>query len=415
MKAAILSVGTEILFGQITNTNAVFLSNRLNSLGIDVMYHYTVGDNPERLAKIIEHALEDCDLIIATGGLGPTEDDLTKEVFCQVFNDKLVMHKESLDHLNEIAAKRHRKMTENNFKQAMMPSRAEVFYNHYGSAPGFALNYEDKYAICMPGPPREMIPMWESSAEPYLAKFQGETIVYKTLCFFGIGESSLETKLLPLIDTQTDPTIATYAKDCYCTVRVASKRPGEDEAIKAIDETIEKIDEIVGEYIYSYEGEELNQVLGRKLIENNISLSACESCTGGLFAAKMVEVPGISSVFDRSLVTYSYEAKINELGVKAETLSKYTAESEEVAREMVRGIKEASGSRLCISVTGVAGPEPMGEKPAGLIYIGIMFDDKEKVVTINTGSSDRNKNRMYATMTMLNELNKVVDKAITDC
>ena len=409
MKAAILSVGTELLFGQITNTNAVYISQKLNALGFDVMYQYTVGDNPGRLEKTIETALTDCDLIISSGGLGPTEDDLTKDIFCKVFKDKLVYHQESLDHLNEIAEKRHRKMTENNFEQALVPSRACVFYNHFGSAPGFALENQGKYCICMPGPPREMIPMWEKSVEPYLEQFQSEPIVYKTLCFFGIGESLLETKLLPLIDAQTDPTIATYAKSTYCQVRVASKRASKEEAYKAIDETVEKIEELVGEFIYSYEDEELNQVLGRKLLEKRISLSACESCTGGMFASKMVEVPGISAVFDRSLVTYSYDAKMAELGVKAETLAKYTAESEEVALEMVRGIKEVSGSRLCVSVTGVAGPEPMGNRPAGLIFIGIIFDNIEKVVKINTGSSDRYKNRLYATMTMMNELNKLVD------
>ena len=408
MKTAILSVGTEILFGQITNTNTVFLSRQLNLLGFDVMYHYTVGDNPKRLGEMIEQIFEECDLIITTGGLGPTEDDLTKETFAKVMNNKLVLHQESMEHLNEIAEKRHRKMTENNFKQAYMPEHATVFYNDAGSAPGFALEEKGKIAICMPGPPREMENMWFKKVKPYLEKKQSAVIYYKMLRFFGIGESLLETKLIDLIDTQTDPTIATYAKEGECTVRVASKRKDAGEAAAAVDEMIEKIKNRVGEYLYSTEDESLAETVGKKLIKRNITISSCESCTGGMFASELTAVSGISAVFDRGLVTYTENAKMNELGVREETLKKYTAVSEETAREMVRGIQKKTGSRVCISVTGYAGPYGDDIRPAGNIFIGCRFDDKEEIRELNTHHSERNWNRRYAMLNMFDMINKMI-------
>lgn len=203
MKCAILSVGTEILFGQITNTNSVYLSQQLNLLGFDVLYHYTVGDNDERLAEIIKLAFKDCDLVIASGGLGPTEDDMTKETVCKVMGDHLVEHGPSKEFLLKNAAKLNHKLTENNFKQAMMPSQATVFDNDAGTAPGFALEKDGKTAICMPGPPREMTRMYQRRVKPYLEQFQKDVIYYKTVRLFGKGESSLETELLDLIDGQT--------------------------------------------------------------------------------------------------------------------------------------------------------------------------------------------------------------------
>ncbi len=409
MKTAILSVGTELLFGQITNTNTVFLSQQLNLLGFDVMYHYTVGDNPERLGKMIENIFEDCDLIITTGGLGPTEDDLTKETVCEVMYDRLIEHEPSMVRLQEIARKRNRKLTENNFKQAMMPSRAIVFANDAGSAPGFALTFNEKTAICMPGPPREMKSMWFKEVKPYLEKQQSAVIYYKNLHFFGIGESSLETKLLDLIDVQTDPTIATYAKEGECTIRVASKRQTKCEASEAVEEMIRKIQDRVGEFLYSTEDESLAECVGKKLIERNISISSCESCTGGMFASELTEVSGVSSVFDRGLVTYTENAKMDELCVKKETLKRYTAVSEETALEMVRGLQKKTGSKICISVTGYAGPYGDEIRPAGNIFIACRFGEQEAVRELNTGNSERNWNRRYAVLNMFDMINKMID------
>ena len=409
MKTAILSVGTEILFGQITNTNTVFLSQQLNLLGFDVMYHYTVGDNAGRLAEIIEMAFRDCDCIITTGGLGPTEDDLTKETICKVMKDELIRHEPSMEALMKNARRRGCSMTANNYKQAMMPSRAEVFDNDAGTAPGFALEKDGKMIICMPGPPREMTRMWHRRARPYLESRQTDVIYYKVLRCFGIGESSLETELLSLIDTQTDPTLATYAKEGECSVRVASKRATLAEAQQAVENMILQVKEKVGDYIYSDNDEDLAQIVGRKLIERHISISSCESCTGGMFGAALTSVPGISSVFERSLVTYTWRAKMEELGVKEKTLLTYTAESREVAEEMAYGLWKKTESRICMSVTGLAGPGGGTEdKPVGTVFIGCCIDGKTTVQEIRGRNVNRQWNRHYAVLAML-DMNRVLD------
>ena len=305
MRTAILTVGTEILFGQIVNTNAAWLSRELNDLGYDVMYHYTVGDNPQRLHDLIELAFRDCDLILTTGGLGPTQDDLTKEVICQTMGDHLVVHEPSVRALEEHAKRRGRALTENNYKQANMPSRAIVLPNDCGTAPGFALESADggKWIMSMPGPPREMTRMFDLQIRPILEKWQDSVIHYRMIRTFGIGESQMETDLLPFIDGQTDPTIATYAKEGECSLRIASKRPTLEEAKAAVDEMTAKVAEIVGEYIYSYVNEVLVDVVGSLLKEKKISVACAESCTGGLFAGALTEVPGISAVFDRGIGT----------------------------------------------------------------------------------------------------------------
>lgn len=407
MKTAILSIGTELLFGQITNTNTVYLSQKLNMLGYDVMYHYTVGDNPERVRDMIRLAFQDCDLVITTGGLGPTQDDLTKEMVCQVMGDELVMMDEVMSELESYFEKLGRPMTENNKKQAYVPSRAEVFINHEGSAPGFALEKDGKYVICMPGPPREMTSMFEDSVMPYLQSMSEDVIYYRMLRAFGIGESALETKLLDLIDDQTDPTLATYAKEGECSLRIASKRKTEAEAREAVDEMVEKVKERVGEFIYSCDDEELVQVVCRKLMKKGLTLSSAESCTGGKFAAAVTDIPGISAVFQRGLVTYSNQAKMDELGVKAETLEKYGAVSEETAMEMVEGLRRVSGSDVCVSVTGIAGPGGGSDaKPVGLVYIGFVYGDKKLCRKLQTGDDSRQWNRQYSLLSMLDIINK---------
>lgn len=410
MKATILSVGTELLFGQITNTNTVFLSQQLNLLGFDVMYHYTVGDNPQRLEEIIHLAFKDCDLVLTTGGLGPTQDDLTKEVACKVLEDRLVLHEPTMERLYDFFEKQNRQMTENNKKQAYMPSRAVVFENNQGTAPGFALEKDGKYIICMPGPPREMSCMFQESVLSYLEEKSEGTIYYRMLRTFGIGESTLETKLLPLINAQTDPTLATYAKEGECCLRVASKRPTKEDAKKAVDQVISQVQELIGPYIYSIDDEELVIVIAKKLLERDLTISSAESCTGGMFASALTGISGISRIFDRSLVTYSNEAKIQELGVKEETLQAYGAVSKETAREMAEGLYRASGSDICISVTGIAGPEGgSAEKPVGLVYIGAVYEGKTYCKKIQMRNVNRNWNRNYAVLSMLDMINHLLD------
>ena len=407
MKTAILSVGTEILFGQIVNTNTVYLSQQMNMLGIDVMYHYTVGDNPKRVEEMIDLAFQDCDLILTTGGLGPTQDDLTKEVACKALDDELVMMDDVLEEIEKYFQTLGREMTENNKKQAIMPSRATVFHNDAGTAPGFALEKDGKYIVCMPGPTREMTRMFQKSVVPFLQRMSQGSLYYRQIRFFGIGESMLETKLMDLIDNQTDPTLATYAKEGECSLRIASKRDTEEEAKQAVDEMLEQVKERVGHYIYSCDNEELAQVVACKLMDKGLSLSSAESCTGGMFASTMTDIPGISQCFDRGLVTYSNQAKMEELGVRAETLEKFGAVSEETALEMVEGLQRVSSSDVCISVTGIAGPGGgTEEKPVGLVYIGFAYGDKKLCKKIQMRNVNRNWNRHYALLCMLNVINR---------
>lgn len=409
MKAAILSVGTELLFGQITNTNTVYLSRQLNMLGYDVMYHYTVGDNPKRMAEMIRLAFSDCDLVLTTGGLGPTQDDLTKEIACQVMDDELVLMDDVLAGLLQYFDNLGEAMTENNKKQVVMPSRAEVFDNETGSAPGFALEKDGKFIVCMPGPPGEMKPMFQNHVKPFLQKMSEEVIYYRMVRAFGIGESRLETELLELIDGQSDPTLATYAKEGECALRIASKRRTLPEAQKAVDDMLEKVKALVGEYIYSCDDEELVQVVARKLMEKDLTISCAESCTGGKFAAVLTDIPGISKCFQRGFVTYSNEAKVEQLGVSPVTLERFGAVSEEIAREMAEGLARVSGSDICVSVTGIAGPGGATEtKPVGLIYVGLRYQGKTYCRKIQTGDDDRSWNRQYAMLSMLDMINRAI-------
>ena len=407
MKTAILTVGTEILFGQIVNTNAAFLSRELNNLGYDVMYHYSVGDNPGRLAELIEFAFRDCDMIITTGGLGPTQDDLTKEVIAQAMGDRLVVSPEALSALKDRYERSGRPMTENNLKQANMPESAQILPNDQGTAPGFWLEKKGKIIVSMPGPPREMTNMFEKEVKPRLISRQDSVIYYKILRTFGLGESKMETVLLPLIDGQTDPTIATYAKEGECSLRIASKRPTKEEAEAAVEDMTARVMDIIGEYVYSTDNEELADVVANMLLDKNITISCAESCTGGLFAGTLINTDGISKVFDRGIVTYSNEAKIKELGVKAETLDTFGAVSPETAAEMAEGIRAKTGTDMAVSVTGIAGPVGgSADKPVGLVYIGIAYDGKTDVVKAQMRNVTRNWNRNYAVLNMLYEIYK---------
>jgi len=410
-RAAIISVGTELLMGEITNTNTVYLSQKLNDHGIDVLYHHTVGDNPARLSRVLADSLEDCDLIITTGGLGPTQDDMTKELVCEFFEDHLVMNEGWLDNLYKRYEKRGRKMTDNNRKQALLPSRSVLLFNEVGSAPGFVLRDPagEKTICCLPGPPREMKWLYENKLSPLLAEQEGGVLCHRMLRTFGIGESSLETALLDLIDSQTDPTIATYAKEGECALRIASKRATAEEAEEAVEDMTGQVRERIGEFIYSYDDVDLVRVVADLLIEQGLTISAAESCTGGMFGAAMTDVPGISAVFDRSLVTYSNEAKMQELGVSAETLEKFGAVSEETAREMAEGVRRVSGSDIGVSVTGIAGPDGgTEEKPVGTVWYGLAMDGRTVTKKTVWNTRSRRSNRNYAVLNMLDMVRRYV-------
>lgn len=407
MKTAILTVGTEILFGQIVNTNAAYLSRELNNLGFDVMYHYSVGDNPKRLLELIHLAFRDCDMIITTGGLGPTQDDLTKETIAKAMGERIVVSDMAMEALKSHYRKSEKPMTENNLKQAYMPESAEVLPNDQGTAPGFWLEKDGKIIVSMPGPPREMTNMFSKEVMPRLRSLQDSVIHYRILRTFGLGESKMETVLLPLIDEQTDPTIATYAKEGECSLRIASKRATLQEAKKAVDDMSQRVMDIIGEYVYSQDNEDLKDVVGRLLISKNITVSCAESCTGGLFAGTLTDIPGISCVFDRGIVTYSNKAKMEELGVKEDTLETFGAVSSQTAAEMAQGLAEKTGSDLCISVTGIAGPDGGSlQKPVGTAYVGIRWKGNTEIIKIQRRNVNRKWNRNYAVLSMLYEIYK---------
>lgn len=376
MNAEILAVGTELLLGDIVNTNAQYIARRLADIGIGVYYHSVVGDNETRLKKAFELALGRADIVITTGGLGPTKDDLTKETAAAIAGKNMVVDQESLEWIEGYFTKLGRLMTENNRKQAYFPEGAVIFHNDHGTAPGCAIDVGEKKIILLPGPPREMKPMFESSVIPYLSQFQDGILISKVLRICGIGESHMEDMLKDLISAQTNPTIAPYAKTGEVTVRITSKADTEEEAKRMIQPVEKKIRDILGEHVYGVgENTSLESIVAEMLIKYNKTISVAESCTGGLLSSRLVNYPGISTIFKEGVVTYSNEAKKNRLGVKADTLNKYGAVSKETAEEMASGICQSSGTNIGISTTGIAGPDGgTEEKPVGLVYAGLCID-----------------------------------------
>ena len=412
MKASILAVGTELLFGQTVNTNAAFLSRELNEMGFDVMYHFVVGDNPARLKDKLSEAFDSTDLVLLTGGLGPTQDDLTKETVAEFMGADMYRDETVVKDLNEFFEARDRKMSVNNLKQAYLPCGCVPFYNASGTAPGFALEKDGKIAICFPGPPREMKYLWETCAKEYLEKFVDKKMYYKIIRTIGIGESDLEMMLMPLIDNQTDPTIATYAKEGECTMRVASQRATMDEAVSAVDEMIDKINDICGKYIFSYDNEELNEVVVHMLKAEGKWLSSAESATGGMFAKSVTDVSGASSVYDTSFVTYTNRSKITNLGVKPETIDKYSVSSPEVAVEMAEGVIAHTGSDYAVAITGNAGPDVYEGQHAGLAFIGWAYEGRSGYIVVDTNRNDRAWNRNYFTLRMMRTVYQMLKKEL---
>lgn len=375
MKAEILAVGTELLMGQIVNTNAQYISSKMPEAGVGVYYHSVVGDNPDRLEDSLKLALERCDIVITTGGLGPTQDDLTKETISRVCGKKLVIHEESLNKIKNYFSRLGRQMTPNNEKQAYMPEGCIVLKNNNGTAPGCIIEMGEKAVIMLPGPPVEMKPMFLDYVMPYFKNKGAYSLESVILRVFGIGESAMETKIMDLIDGQTNPTIATYAKEGEVTIRVTASVPMGQSAEQILMPVVNEIKRRTGENLYSDKDETLDSVAAGLLLENNITIATAESCTGGLISEMLTDVPGISKVFMGGAVTYSNEAKMEYLGVKEQTLKAYGAVSRETAAEMAEGIRKRLKTDIGISVTGIAGPGGgTDEKPVGLVYVGLSGD-----------------------------------------
>ena len=402
MKCEILAVGTEILLGDILNTNAQYLSRELAELGFDVYYHEVVGDNKERILKALETSFNRSDIIITTGGLGPTKDDMTKELVSEFLGMKMCLHEESLKSIKEYFDKMGREFVKSNEKQAYFPKEAIILKNSNGTAPGAVFEKNNKAIIVLPGPPKEMKSMFKEEVKKYLKKYSDDVIISEVLRIFGVGESKAEEKLQDIIDNGINPTVAPYAKEGEVIFRITAKAKSEEEARKMIVPIKDEIYKRLGKSVYNTGETSLQDTVAKLLIDKNMTIGVSESCTGGLVSAKLIEYPGVSEVFLEGAVTYSNEAKMRTLKVKKETLDKFGAVSHETAREMAEGIAKRCGSRIGISTTGIAGPGGgSDEKPVGLVYFGIYLDGKVKSFKhIFTG--DRNSIRNRASMTALN-------------
>ena len=372
MIAEILSVGTELLMGQIANTDAQFISRQLSHLGINIYHQTTVGDNPARVKEALALALSRADIVITTGGLGPTEDDLTKEMVAEYFGLKMVRDPKSYDHLVEMLTAHGRQMAENNLKQADFPEGAIIMENLRGTAPGCIVEQGGKAVAVLPGPPFELTDMFERQLKPYLAKKSGVHLTSRFLRIFGVGESNVETILKDLFHG-TNPTLALYCGAGEVQARLTAMTEDGNDAHLLLDPLEAEIRRRLGDSVYA-EGlhTSMAETVYRLLKQRGARVSFAESCTGGMLTAKIVDLPGASDVLDESHVTYANAAKQRILGVQPATLERFGAVSPECAREMAEGARRISGADYGVSVTGIAGPDGgTAEKPVGLVYIGV--------------------------------------------
>lgn len=379
--AEILCTGEELLLGDIVNTNAAFLSAELTELGLSVYHHSVVGDDPKRLSECVDEALVRSDIVIISGGLGPTKDDLTKETVARLFGRSMTLHEPSLEAIRSYFAKTGRVMSKNNEKQAMMPEGAIVFPNNFGTAPALALEREDgKVAIMLPGPPSELVPLFFEQVVPYIKAKNLFATASKNLHFFGIGESALAEKLDGyLIDT---PSLcaATYCKEGEVRIRITARAESESEARMACEEYADKIiGTEAGRFLYGIDVGTIENAVVIALHEKKLTLSAAESCTGGLIAKRVTDISGCSDVFFGGCVTYTNEVKHKLIGVSEETLERFGAVSYQTACEMARGVRLATGSDIGVSATGIAGPTGgSAQTPVGTVFIGISTKNGEE-------------------------------------
>jgi len=396
MNAEIIAVGSELLLGQIVNTNAKFLSTSLAEMGVNVFHHTVVGDNPGRLKQSIEIAEKRADLIIFTGGLGPTKDDLTKETIASHLGKKLVTDEAALNSIEAYFQKVNRQMTENNKKQALVLEDATVLPNEFGMAPGMFLHNQDHFYMLLPGPPFEMEPMFSKfGRKAILDKMEKqEYIESRVLRFFGIGEAQLETEIESIIEGQSNPTVAPYASDGECTLRITAKHQSSEEALNMIDEMETAILKRVGEYCYGYDETTLMSETVKKLKSAGLTIASAESLTAGMFASQMASISGVSTILKGGVVCYSNEAKEKLVKVNKETLEKYGAVSQECAAELAENIRSLLDSDIGISFTGVAGPDSLEGKEAGTIWIGIAVKNHPVKTFLLSLASNRNSNRL---------------------
>ena len=394
MKAEIIAVGTELLMGEILNSNSRDIARELYNLGIDVYHQSVVGDNLNRVSKELETAFERADLVITTGGLGPTRDDLTKEAAAHFLKREMILDEESIKHLEDFFGSRGLPLNEGNKRQAYFPEGAKIIPNENGTAPACIIEFDEKVLVILPGPPREVIPLMEKYIIPYLEKRTGKVFISDIINISGIGEGHMEEKIMDIIEAQENPTVAPYAKEHGLTLRVTASASTEQEARLLLEPVVKKICDRLGMDVYAIGDTTLEAVVASLLIEQNLSISVAESCSGGLLAGRLINYPGISKVFKEGFITYSNESKINTLGVDSKILSKYGAVSEEVAKQMAKGAADRAKSDVALSITGIAGPDGgTDEKPVGLVYIGLYLLGEVKVMKMDSWGSRDNVRR----------------------
>ena len=403
MRCELISVGTEILLGDIVNTNSQYLSKRLADLGINVLHQSTVGDNRERLLDALDSAFRENELVILTGGLGPTPDDLTKEVCAEYFGLDMYTDESVADKIRGYFEKKGLTMPESNLKQALIPEGSIIMPNNNGTAPGSIIERDGKFAVILPGPPFEMKPMFEESVVPLLRRFSEHIILSCNVRTFGIGESAMSERVSHLLEN-ANPSVAPYAKSGEALLRITAKAHNGQEAQKLIAPVLEEIKALIGDYIYGIDVENIEQATVKLLKEKNLTVAFAESCTGGLCSKRITDVSGASAVIHCGAVTYSNEIKNKILGVSAEHLKKYTAVSDVVAAEMAKGIKELSGADFGVSVTGYAGPYFEGcTDEIGTIYIAVTDGEYLWLKKLMTGRTDREYNRYVSASNAINE------------
>lgn len=403
MTVELISVGTEILLGNIVNTNAAYLAEKCAAFGLSCYHQSVVGDNEQRLEDAIRLALSRSDIVILGGGLGPTKDDLTKEITARVFGKELYEDAHTKARIMEYFSRVHSgSVTENNWKQALVPEGARVIDNHNGTAPGLILEADGKTAILLPGPPNEMKPMFDRDIAPYLNSLQPEGIYSKMVKICSVGESRAETMILDLLEQQSNPTIAPYAKTGEVHLRVTARAAGEEQAEALMKPVMDELFRRFGDKIFTTrEDVTLEEAVVELLKEKNFTLTTAESCTGGLLAGRIMNVAGASSVYCEGYITYADAAKEKLLGVNKSTLESYGAVSRETAHEMAEGAAKAANADAAVSVTGIAGPGGgTEEKPVGLVYIGCYVRGRVRIEEFYL-TGNRQKNRDYAVVRAL--------------
>lgn len=410
--AEILCVGTELLLGEVINTNVAYLGKALARLGISVYHTSVVGDNQMRLRDAVEAALSNADLLILSGGLGPTYDDLTKETVAETLGLKMVRDKKILAEIEDYFASSGRVMPPNNAKQADIPEGAIALKNRTGTAPGIFVEHNGKVVVLLPGPPFELCPMFDEFVFPRLRDMSDKILISHNIHIMGMGESEVEMHLLELMKSSVNPSLAPYAKEGEMRLRVSALASSEDEGEKMCQEMIEKVKTSpVGKFIYALDAEYIEKLVVEKLKESKLTLAVAESCTGGYLAKRITDIAGASSVFAGGFITYSNESKINLLGVNPQTLVTHTAVSSETATEMAIGARKRLNTDIAISITGEAGPEPdpATKKPVGTVFIGVATETSAYSVNLTISRQrDREYIRKVASSRALKEILKLL-------